>query len=608
MQRFARLRRLRFLMRTLAAPATRGYIHARAFFQRFLRPALRIGFGASGVAAAAVLIVRLSFDLNDQQLDALNQITRSIALYFLAYESACLLFANEPLRSYIPPRRLELGMAALLALNFIFQDDLVLRFTRSGISTHDSLLIALNFLNAALLLSVALHVVRRASWASILHFHPAVVFLFSFAAVVGLGWALLALPGSTSVYVRPIDHLFIAISATCVTGLSPLDIAASYSRRGQWIILGLIQIGGLGLMTLTSFFGYFLSGRASLRATLVMKELFSEESFAEVRRLVVAIATLAAVIELIGAVHLFAVTPADLHPDPFERFYYALFHSISAFCNAGFSLYSAGLIDLFAFSPAYIGGSGALIWLGGLGFPVISELLRRYSSLAPVRPRLSLTTRLVLRLHAGLLLVGAAAFWLLERNSLLRDMSAFDAGLHSVFYSVSARTAGFAAIPTAAVGLPMAFFTALLMWIGANPGSTGGGVKTSTAAVAFASVYQKLRGRERLELFGRSISESSIFRATAAVLLSFAATCAGVFALTITETKPFFDLAFEVVSAFATVGLSRDVTSSLSDAGKLIIGAMMLIGRVGVLTFFVALIPRRPAINYRLPGDYVITG
>lgn len=608
MQRFARLRRLRFLIRNLAAPATRAFIYARAFFQRFLRPALRVGFGASGIAAAAVLLIRLSFDLSDDHLDALNQITRSIALYFLAYEGACLLFASEPLRTYIPPRRLELFMAALLALNFVYQDDLVLRFTRSGISTHDSLLIALNVLNAALLLSVGLHVVRRASWASILHFHPAVVFLFSFAAVVGLGWALLALPGSTQTYVRPIDHLFIAISATCVTGLSPLDIASSYSRRGQWIILGLIQIGGLGLMTLTSFFGYFLSGRASLRATLVMKELLSEESFAEVRRLVVAIAALAVGIELVGAVHLFAVTPPDLHPDPFERFYYALFHSISAFCNAGFSLYSAGFIDIFTFSPAYIGGAGALIWLGGLGFPAISELLRRFSSLAPVRPRLSLTTRLVLRLHAGLLVLGAAVFWMLERNSLLREMSALDAGLHSLFYSVSARTAGFAAIPTAAVGPPMAFFTLLLMWIGANPGSTGGGVKTSTAAVAFASVYQKLRGRERLELFGRSISESSVFRAVAAVLLSFAATCAGVFALTITESKPFFDLAFEVVSAFATVGLSRDVTSSLSDAGKLIIGAMMLVGRVGVLTFFVAIIPRRPAINYRLPGDYVITG
>ncbi len=608
MQRFARLRRLRFLIRTLAAPATRGYIQARAFFQRFLRPALRVGFGASGVAAAAVLLVRLSFELNDQQLAALNEVTRSIALYFLAYESVCLFFANEPLRSYVPPRRLELGMALLLALNFVFQDDLVLRFTRSGISTHDSLLIALNFLNAVLIFSAGLHVVRRASWASFLQFHPAVVFLFSFAAVIGMGWVLLVLPGSTVAYVRPIDHLFIAISATCVTGLSPLDIAASYSRRGQWIILGLIQIGGLGLMTLTSFFGYFLSGRASLRATLVMKELLSEESFAEVRRLVIAIAALAIGIELIGAVHLYAVTPPDLHPDPLERFYYALFHSISAFCNAGFSLYSAGLIDIFPFSPAYIGGSGALIWLGGLGFPVISELVRRFSSLAPVRPRLSLSTRLALRLHAAFLVAGAAAFWLLERNSLLRDMSVFDAGLHSVFYSISARTAGFAAIPTAAVGPPMAFFTLLLMWIGANPGSTGGGVKTTTAAVAFANVYQKLRGRERLELFGRSISESSVFRATAALLLSFTAICAGVFALTITESRPFFDLAFEVVSAFATVGLSRDVTPSLSDAGKLIIGAMMLIGRVGVLTFFVAIIPRRPAINYRLPGDYVITG
>ncbi len=608
MQRFARLRRLRFLIRNLAAPATRAFIHARAFFQRFLRPALRVGFGASGIAAAAILLIRLSFDLNDQQLALLNQITQSLALYFLAYESVCLLFANEPLRAYIAPRRLELGMAALLALNFAFQDDLLLRFTRAGISTHDSLLLVLNILNAVLLLSVGLHIIRRAAWASFLHFHPAVVFLFSFAGVVGLGWALLALPGSAATYVRPIDHLFIAISATCVTGLSPLDIAASYSRRGQWIILGLIQVGGLGLMTLTSFFGYFLSGRASLRATLVMKELLSEESFAEVRRLVVAIAALAVSIELIGAVHLFVVTPPDLHPEPAERFYYALFHSISAFCNAGFSLYSAGLIDIFEFSPAYIGGAGALIWLGGLGFPVISELVRRFSSLAPVRPRLSLTTRLVLRLHAGLVVAGALAFALLERNGLLRDLSLFDASLHALFYSISARTAGFAAVPTGAVGPPMAFFTLLLMWIGANPGSTGGGIKTSTAAVAFASVFQKLRGRERLELFGRSISESSIFRALAAVLLSFAAICAGVFVLTITESKPFFDLAFEAVSAFGTVGLSRDVTASLSDAGKLTIGALMLIGRVGVLTFFVAIIPRRPAINYRLPGDYVVTG
>lgn len=578
---------------------------ARRGYEAQLRRPLRILFAVAAVIAAALLLARIGGLPLMLSPGATASLVAALAWFYIVYEALGLAFRSESIGAYLRSHRIELAVAGVLLLRMLEREDLIAWLSGDGVTAEDAALTITLLTNAAVAIQAALHAFRRASASGILRLNPAAALVSSFLLLILLGWGLLSLPAATRIPVAPIDHLFVAVSAVCVTGLSPLDISIAYSRTGQWFILFLIQIGGLGLMTLTSFFAYFFAGRVSVQHAIFMRELLSEESVSQVRSLLGAIALFTFGIELLGALWLYWHSAGLAGLAPADRWFHALFHSVSAFCNAGFALYSTNLSEIMPRSPAYISGVAALIFFGGFGFPFVNELVQR---LRGARRRASVALRAGLTLHFALLLIGAALLLLIESRGVLKNLNAQESFLHALFYTISARTAGFNALAIESLSAATVLFTMALMWIGANPGGTAGGVKTTTFAIGFAYVIQRLLGRDRLDLFGRTVTEQSVFRAVSGMLLSMLWILAALFLLTLSEDAPFLDLAFEVVSAFGTVGLSRGVTADLSDFGKATICVVMLAGRVGALTAFVALLPRSGPPRYRYPAEYVMTG
>lgn len=379
-------------------------------------------------------------------------------------------------------------------------------------------------------------------------------------------------------------------------------------------------------MTLTSFFGIFLTGRVSVTEKLLMKDLLSEESLSHVKSLLYRITVFTVVIEGMGAVLLYLALPSQLGLTIPEAVFYSLFHSVSAFCNAGFSLFPEGFTTP-AISEAkfFLSTAMVLIILGGLGFPVLSQLYERgiffinrnigffrKASQTPSPPhtnpptKLSVSTKLVLFVTGFLLVVGALATYLLEAQFSLIALDSTDQLFHSLFLSVTMRTAGFSTVEIHKLSMTMLLLSFVWMWIGASPVGTGGGIKTSTVAVALLQIWALVRGKDHVEAFGRTIAPASIGRAFAAITLSLFVIFSGIFSLSITENFPMEDIAFETISAYSTVGLSRGITSTLSPTGKLILAIVMFLGRVGVFNAVLAIVQKPISARYSYPTEYVV--
>ena len=377
---------------------------------------------------------------------------------------------------------------------------------------------------------------------------------------------------------KPLDALFTATSATCVTGLIVLDTPNDFSTFGHLVILGLIQVGGLGIMVLSTFATLLLGARLGLRGERALSEVLDIHDPASAYRLVkvVVVATLA--IEGAGAVVLTLLFHA--HGAAWgTALWLGAFHAISAFCNAGFALYSDSLVG-FESDPLMLLTHMVLIISGGIGFIVIAMLWRLLVS-REVR-RLDLHSRVVLSTTGVLLVAGFAVFAVLEWSGALALTNA-PAGTrlwNAAFQSVTLRTAGFNSIAFDQFGAATILAMLLFMFIGASPGSTGGGLKTTTFAVLVAAVRGILRGRPVAEMFGREIPQEIVYRSAAIFVVSGAFVGAGVFLLLLTQPHLSFEsLVFEAVSAIATVGLSLGITASLDPLGKFIIIVLMFAGR-----------------------------
>ncbi len=340
---------------------------------------------------------------------------------------------------------------------------------------------------------------------------------------------------------------------------------------------------------------------------MVLQDFTSSLQVGEITATLRLVVGLTLLIEAIGALLLYWSWPAGMEG---PRWWAAVFHAVSAFCNAGFSTLSESLA-----APTVASHVGVnlivmvLIVLGGLGFSVLWETLRWLRGYLYKQPlRLSVQSRIVWSATGILIGIGAIGFALLESQGALASCSGSTCWLGPVFQSVTARTAGFNTLPFDAFAVPTVVFLMLLMIIGVAPGSTGGGMKTTTVALLFMSAVAAIRGRPRVEAFGRTIPVEIVRRAYATFFFFFTAITAAVFILTITEKQPFLDLVFEEISAFATVGLSRGITASLSDAGKVVIIVSMFIGRVGSLTLAVALARPATSTAYEYPSEAVMVG
>ena len=458
---------------------------------------------------------------------------------------------------------------------------------------------------------------------------PTRTLIASFLVLITFGAGLLCLPkASTDERASFVDALFTATSATCVTGLIVRDTGKDFSLMGQLIILTLIQLGGLGIVVFGAVFALLLGQALSLRESVAMQDLLSTRTVSRIGHMIAFIFIGTIFIEAVGAVSIFGMWndvpgwTGDVH----QRWYYSIFHSISAFCNAGFSLFNDSFID-YNRSWGIYAVICPLIILGGLGFGVLYDLasitierinrffkksfLARYRLSMETPMRMRLQTKIVLTTSAFLIVVGMLAILLFERYAGSSDSASKNSVLGALFQSITARTAGFNTIKISALSASSKLVLILLMFIGGSPGSTAGGIKTVTLAVIIMAVFAALRKREEVEMFKRSIRVVVVGRAVTITLLFVAVLFGASLALSITENANGFimsDIMFEAGSALGTVGLTTGITPSLTTAGKLIIIAVMLIGRLGPLTLLAALTFNLKPAQYNYPDEAIIVG
>ena len=582
------------------------YIELRSFYDSHLRQILRKLFAAAGIVSIAVLLLEYGFYYPEEWAGSLKLTAAAAVYYLIGYEFVSLLFSHETFTEHVRSHIIETFIVLAVIIQWSFKKNILDFLLIENMSTDDTALFYLSISQIFLIFSNLTRLIRNTQYSSVMKVNPSMVFVISFLIVITAGFFLLSMPKSVRHDISAVDLLFTAVSATSVTGLSTLSISDSFTRTGQVIILILIQIGGLGLMTLTSFFSFFLTGRTSVTNQLLMKDLLSEDSLVRVKNLIAAIALITFSIEAAGAAYLYFTLP-PLNYSASERFFYSVFHSISAFCNAGFSLYPSNFVDMYT-ERTYLSGIMILIVLGGLGFPVLNQIGKIAASPRRHHKRLSVTVRVVL--YTGLILytVSFFSYMILERNHSLENVNLTDSIFDSLFYSVTMRTAGFNIHPAQTIGIPMAFVSLLFMWIGASPGSTGGGIKTTTFAISVLHTINQIRGKESLTIFNKEIAPESISRAFTTLLLSFFVIFSGIFFLILAEDFHLMDIVFEVVSAFGTVGLSRGITPDLSGISKIALCVVMLAGRMGIFTVLAALLPKAKPLAYRYPSEYIMVG
>ncbi len=428
---------------------------------------------------------------------------------------------------------------------------------------------------------------------------PAVVLLATFAVLIVVGTVLLALPIATAsgVAATPMQALFTATSAVCVTGLTILDTANFWSPFGHVVIIALVQVGGFGFMAGSTLLLFVLVGRRTgLRDRMLVQASTGALDLGSVSQIVrrVAIFTLAA--EGLGALVL-AVAFAVRGADALGAVWLGVFHSISAFNNAGFDLFGEfRSLSAFADDPWVLMPIGILILLGGLGFAIVGDVVgkRRWA-------RLALETKVVLLTTVVLLIGGTVSLAAFEWSNpaTLGSLPEAQRPLNALFEATTLRTAGFSVLPTGALTQPTLFVVMALMFIGGASGSTAGGIKVNTFSVLLIAIVSTVRGRPSAEAFGRRIPHAVIYRALSIALLSVAFVFAIGLGIEITARTPFLETVFEAISAFGTVGASTGLTPSLPDPARLIIVAAMFVGRLGPLTLVLAFAARERPVSYR---------
>lgn len=450
----------------------------------------------------------------------------------------------------------------------------------------------------------------------VLQLKPTVIFLLSFLGLVLIGAGLLMMPNmiTSPGSMRFIDALFMATTASCVTGLVVVDPGTYFTFSGQLVLLMLIQLGGLGILTFATFFVSLMRQRMGIKQHLAMYEILESDTLFSTQSLLRSLVLMTFTIEGIGALVLFMTWGNDVEFVSLgSKIFYSIFHSVSAFCNAGISLFPEGLYTL-PVRHSYVLHLviAFLIILGGIGFPTIMDVLSPKS----MRTRLGtpwknwkLLSRITIYTSAALIILGTVGFFLLEYFNTLAHLNFAEAIVTSFFQSVTTRTAGYNTVDMSALTMPTLLMFIFLMFIGASPGSTGGGIKTTTFLIILLTVWTTIRGKRHVEISNRTIPHAVSYKAFSVFAFAAMLNLFFLFVLSITDSQ--FDimrLAVEQVSAFATVGLSTGITAGISDTGKGVLILSMFIGRVGTLTLAVALSTRATTTAYKYPETQLPVG
>jgi len=438
--------------------------------------------------------------------------------------------------------------------------------------------------------------------------NPYMFFIIMFATIIFLGAILLTLPISTKDGrgIGFVDALFTSTSAMCVTGLTVVNTANYWSVFGKIVILVLIQMGGLGVMTMSALISFFLGKKITLKTRVFMMEERNVDELQGVVRLTKSILVYTFLVELVGAILLSFVFIKDYGVG--QGIAFSIFHSISAFCNAGFDITGNSMVN-YVNNPIITFTIPLLIIVGGIGYFVFCDI---YDSKG--FKRLTLHSKLVIIITMLLLILGFVLVFVLEYNNegTLGNLSLSGKIQASIFQAVVPRTAGYNSVDIANLKVPTIALMVIFMFIGGSSGSTAGGIKVTTFGVIILSIYNYVRGKRDVEVFMKRIEHATIIKAVSIVGISVLLINVVTFVLTITEANSgfdFLDILFETVSSFGTVGLTRGLTPVLSEAGKLILSVVMFIGRLGPLTVAFAFMKQHKNIgNYTYPEGKILIG
>ena len=531
-----------------------------------------------------------------------SYIDRFIVLFFVLIVSFNFLINSDKIR-YIIENPIEFTLGTIFVLIVILYQFFTYSFSHYLISfklTNNIIKGYFIFTQFYIAFNTLITFIRSREKGFFYSINPARLFALSFLFVIIGGTFLLKLPKATNFSLSWIDTFFVSTSAVCVTGLSTVNLSEAFTIQGQSIILLLIQIGGLGMVTLTAFIALFIQKGFRLSDQFIVGQILDDSNISSLSRMLKNIIRITFLFELLGVILLYFLWD-NTGLSSFNRIFNAVFHSVSAYCNAGLSNLPQGLQ-----TPGYSSYTSSLIVImiliiaGGLGFYTFSDIINPKKKDFPRGQRLRLQTRIVLFSYLVLIFAGAILIWFFQRAQW-KDLPVGQQIINSIFTSVASRTAGFSIVEIGNMLIPPLMIVIFLMYIGGAPNSTAGGIKVTTAVTLFVSLWGFIKGKERIELARRTIPMLLIRRAFIILISSILLIFTALFLLNITEKQNYFDLFFEIVSAFGTVGLSRGITPFLSDWGKLIIIFVMYFGRIGMFTLALVVTDKITKHSYRFP-------
>lgn len=595
----------------------REFINIRLYKHRdYVISSLHIFSIIVSVIAIASIIYQHGFPATTKNQEITESIIEFSLFFYVAKFLIRIFYEFHPV-DFIKQNKVEAILLSFIVfdqfINIISGIQIVQQFIRfvgfPGIQTYYNFFVQFYFF-----IIIAVELGKAGRFIDYIKIGPSGLLALSFIFIILSGAGLLMLPEMTVSGISPIDALFTSASACCVTGLVVVDTALCFTLKGKTIIMLLIQVGGLNIISFATLFATFYRTSAGVKMQSLIKDIVSADKLSNTRGLLRKIFLYSLFIEVAGAYLLYITWPDEMiFKGTGEKIYFSVFHSISAFNNAGFGLFTDNLYDVtvrHAYNLQLV--ISTLIFLGGIGFIVLEDVfgLRNIRERRRIKWKgLQAHSRIALNTSAILIVSGAVVFYLVERNHSISGYGIYGSIVSSIFQSVTCRTAGFNTVDFAHLGQPILIFMMFLMFIGASPGSTGGGIKTTTFSVILRSAISTIKGKKNVEIVKHTISNDTIGKAYSIALFSISLIFISTFILAITEpNKTFLALLFEEISAFGTVGLSTGITSTLSFAGKSVIILTMYIGRIGTLTLALALTKRILYSKYRYSEINVLVG
>ena len=590
------------------------------YIRSFLAATAVITYVAS-IAFLCALIYQYGFELTPETAGKLNTLYKAVWIVFLADMSLHWLLEYADTRKKY--RKLAWVLSILLYLTLV-----PVIFHRP--EDNGSILMFWEILHSKLYHVVVLSVLSLLQLSNGLvrllgkRTNPSLILAVSFFIIILVGTGLLMLPRCTISGISWVDSLFISTSAVCVTGLTSVDLTTTFTTEGFVVILLLIQIGGLGVMTLTSFFALFFMGNTSLYNQLVVRDMVNSKSLGSLLSTLLYTLGFTLVIETMGMITIWLSIHGTMGMNLEEELAFAVFHSISAFCNAGFSTLPGNLGNPLMMNNhnLFYALISILVILGGIGFPILVNLkeiifyrLKRMTQFLLRKNKVSaksvqlynLNTRIVVTMTFLLLTVGTLILLAFEWNHAFAGMSIAEKCTHAFFNAACPRTAGFSSVDFSLFGIQSILIYILLMWIGGGAQSTAGGIKVNAFAVVVLNLAAVIRGSQRVEVHGRELAHDSIRRSNATVVMSLIILFVSIFLLSWLEpTLPLLSLTFEAVSALSTVGSSLNLTPLLQESSKLVIVVLMFVGRVGLITMMLGIVKQKKNTKYKYPSDNII--